>query len=253
MRWHRVAWVFKWGKVHFCPTLNNPPDPHLPTHHLMPFLVSDATSFDGSCGGRWLITQNLDRLEFLERFADDQPWTLTLEWQPTLSLNTMLEEKPAPSLSWWQLQHSSAQCDRRFAPSLELMAMAAQFSSIWEVICNSCKVIAMAAQLTDLLVSTAEVSNLLSFLAVLGGLLVMMAFIIRMLYQVNIKSRSKGLNTLGFVYQELGDGGGVTRVTHRAPQTRMCRSAEQFLSLYFHPCKTKSFPSAEFLFPSPLL
>jgi len=63
----------------------------------------------------------------------------------------------------------------------------------------------MAAQLTDLLVSTAEVSNLLSFLAVLGGLLVMMAFIIRMLYQ------------------ELGDGGGVTRVTHRAPQTRMCR------------------------------
>ena len=73
----------------------------------------------------------------------------------------------------------------------------------------------MAAQLTDLLVSTAEVSNLLryahgkclqdsfgilpnvggrppysqnlSFLAVLGGLLVMMAFIIRMLYQVNSK------------------------------------------------------------------
>ena len=44
----------------------------------------------------------------------------------------------------------------------------------------------MAAQLTDLLVSTAEVSNLLSFLAVLGGLLVMMAFIIRMLYQVTL-------------------------------------------------------------------
>ena len=68
----------------------------------------------------------------------------------------------------------------------------------------------MAAQLTDLLVSTAEVSNLLSFLAVLGGLLVMMAFIIRMLYQ------------------ELGDGGGVTRVTHRAPQTRMCRVSVPF-------------------------
>jgi len=63
----------------------------------------------------------------------------------------------------------------------------------------------MAAQLTDLLVSTAEVSNLFSILAVLGGLLVMMTFIIKMLYQ------------------DLGDGGGVTRVTHRAPQTRMCR------------------------------
>ena len=54
----------------------------------------------------------------------------------------------------------------------------------------------MAAQLTDLLVSTAEVSNLLSFLAVLGGLLVMMAFIIRMLYQVILVL--KGFNTLGF-------------------------------------------------------
>ena len=53
----------------------------------------------------------------------------------------------------------------------------------------------MAAQLTDLLVSTAEVSNLLSFLAVLGGLLVMMAFIIRMLYQVTL-NWSKGPITL---------------------------------------------------------
>ena len=56
----------------------------------------------------------------------------------------------------------------------------------------------MAAQLTDLLVSTAEVSNLLSFLAVLGGLLVMMAFIIRMLYQVTSNWSKGGLNTLVF-------------------------------------------------------
>ena len=54
----------------------------------------------------------------------------------------------------------------------------------------------MAAQLTDLLVSTAEVSNLLSFLAVLGGLLVMMAFIIRMLYQVTLIKLVRGFENL---------------------------------------------------------
>ena len=54
----------------------------------------------------------------------------------------------------------------------------------------------MAAQLTDLLVSTAEVSNLLSFLAVLGGLLVMMAFIIRMLYQVTLIKLVRGFEDL---------------------------------------------------------
>lgn len=64
--------------------------------------------------------------------------------------------------------------------------------------------IAMATHLTDLLVSTAEVSNLASILAVLGGLLVMMTFIIKL------------------IYQDM-DGGGVTKVTHRAPQTRMAR------------------------------
>ena len=80
----------------------------------------------------------------------------------------------------------------------------------------------MAAQLTDLLVSTAEVSNLFSILAVLGGLLVMMTFIIKMLYQVTPTCLSFfKLNY--YLFKDLGDGGGVTRVTHRAPQTRMCR------------------------------
>ena len=63
----------------------------------------------------------------------------------------------------------------------------------------------MGTHLTELLVSTAEFSNLLSFLAVLGGLLVMMSFIIKL------------------IYQDIEGGGGVTRVTHRAPQTRMAR------------------------------
>ena len=158
----------------FCPTLNHPLHPHLPTHHLMPFLVSDATtfqSFDGNCEGQWLITQNLDPVEILERFADNQPRT------------------PYIGMAAWTTNRQTC----TWAKACTLCELVA----IWEKVCTY-KVITMAAQLTDLLVSTAEVSNLLSFLAVLGGLLVMMAFIIRMLYQVTSNWSKGGLNTLGF-------------------------------------------------------
>ena len=70
--------------------------------------------------------------------------------------------------------------------------------------------VGMATQLTELLVSTAEFSNLLSFLAVLGGLLVMMSFLIKL------------------IYQDIEGAGGVTRETHRAPQTHMARVAVPF-------------------------
>eukprot|EP00092_Neocalanus_flemingeri_P047306 GFUD01053573.1.p1 GENE.GFUD01053573.1~~GFUD01053573.1.p1 ORF type:complete len:360 (+),score=113.45 GFUD01053573.1:61-1140(+) len=63
------------------------------------------------------------------------------------------------------------------------------------------------AYFTEFLASTAEISNLMSVLAVLGGLLVMFVFLLRL------------------IYQDIADGGGegVTKVTHRSPQTNMTK------------------------------
>jgi len=63
------------------------------------------------------------------------------------------------------------------------------------------------AYFTDFLASTAEISNLMSVLVVLGGLLVMFVFLLRL------------------IYQDIADGGGagVTKVTHRSPQTNMTK------------------------------
>jgi len=63
------------------------------------------------------------------------------------------------------------------------------------------------AYFTDFLASTAEISNLMSVLAVLGGLLVMFVFLLRL------------------IYQDIADGGGagVTKVTHKSPQTNMTK------------------------------
>jgi len=63
------------------------------------------------------------------------------------------------------------------------------------------------AYFTDFLASTAEISNLMSVLAVLGGLLVMFVFLLRLIYQ-DIAD---------------GGGGGVTKVTHKSPQTKMTK------------------------------
>jgi len=68
------------------------------------------------------------------------------------------------------------------------------------------------AYFTDFLASTAEISNLVSVLAVLGGLLVMSVFLFRL------------------IYQDIADGGGagVTKVTHRSPQTNMTKVSIPF-------------------------
>jgi len=68
------------------------------------------------------------------------------------------------------------------------------------------------AYFTDFLASTAEISNLMSVLAVLGGLLVMFVFLLRL------------------IYQDIADGGGagVTKVTHKSPQTIMTKVAIPF-------------------------
>jgi len=68
------------------------------------------------------------------------------------------------------------------------------------------------AYFTDFLASTAEISNLMSVLAVLGGLLVMFVFLLRLIYQ-DIAD---------------GGGGGVTKVTHKSPQTNMTKVSIPF-------------------------
>jgi len=77
------------------------------------------------------------------------------------------------------------------------------------------------AYFTDFLASTAEISNLMSILAVLGGLLVMLVFLLKL------------------IYQDIADGAGVgvTKISHRPPQTVMTKVSIPFTLSLVDSCK----------------